>query len=341
MFPLILELKKIGDLKVKIMLTGQHRDMVGGVMRAFGITPDYDLQVMRIGQTLFDLSSDILKGAEPVLTECMPDIVFVEGDTASAYFGALSAFYLGIPIAHIEAGLRSYDIREPFPEEAYRIFISDIAAYNFAPTEMSYNNLIKEGRRSAYLVGNTVCDALRLTEGLGRSYASRDKRTVLLTTHRRENQGERQISIFRAAKMIARSHPEIEIIYPVHKNPKIRLLADKMLGDIPGITMTEPLGVFDFHSTLRDSYMVLTDSGGVAEESAALGVPSLILRDKSERMEAIDCGASLLASTECEKIFSLFESVFEKESVYYKMRTAKNPFGDGYASKRIADILFK
>ena len=309
MFPLIMELRKGLEFEVKIFLTGQHREMIGGVLRHFGIRADYRLDIMRIGQTLSDISIGVLSGAMDVISECMPDLVFVVGDTASAYFGALAAFYLKVPVCHLEAGLRSFDISNPFPEEMYRASISIMAEVNFAPTAIAAQNLCSEGRKNVYTVGNTVVDALRLTEGLGSKIPKTREKRILFTLHRRETQGEGHRAIFSAIRKIAQENPDTEILYPMHKNPKVRDNAISALSGQAGILLTEPLSTFDFHEALRDSYIVITDSGGVSEEAAALRIPALIARDKTERREAIDAGSQMLVGKDPESIINAFGKI--------------------------------
>lgn len=334
MCPLILELKKRQRFDVKVCLTGQHREMLDGVTELFGINADYDLEVMKKGQTLADMTARIIDGIEWVLEEEKPDLVLVHGDTASAFAAALAAFYMKIPVGHVEAGLRTYDIFSPYPEEFNRRAVSLISTYDFAPTEAARENLIKEGKNPdrIFVTGNTVVDALKFTA----KEVQTDEKLVLLTSHRRESIGEGMRNIFSAVRSIARKYPDFKIVYPVHPNPAVRKIAEEILGGEENIDLCEPLDLKEFHSLLARSYLVMTDSGGVQEEASALGKPCLVLRDKTERREG---GSLLLVGTNEDEILSAFERLVDDKGLYDSIKNAPNPFGDGKASERIADIL--
>ena len=334
MCPLVLELKKRECFEVKVCLTGQHREMLDSVMDTFGVRADHDLSVMREGQSLADITSRILGGMTEVLERECPDILLVHGDTSSAFAAALAAFYLGIPVGHVEAGLRTYDILSPFPEEFNRRAVSLLSSVDFAPTEASRGNLISEGKNPerVFLTGNTVIDALRYTSIDERC----DGKTVLLTAHRRENLGEAMDNIFSAVRRIAVKYPDLKIVYPMHPNPSVRENAKKMLGGVENIELCEPLGLKDFHSLLAHSFIVMTDSGGVQEEAAALGKPCLVLRNTTERTES---DSLILVGTATGDIISAFDKLVTDKDHYDSIKNIPNPYGDGHASERIADIL--
>ncbi len=334
MCPLIFELKKRECFEVKVCLTGQHREMLDSVTEVFGVNADYDLSVMAKGQTLSDMTTKIIDGITPIFQNEKPDIVLVHGDTASAFAASLAAFYMKIPVGHVEAGLRTYDISSPYPEEFNRRAISMMSSFDFAPTDAARENLIKEGKPDdrVFVTGNTVVDALNFTAREVRT----EKKLVLLTAHRRENIGEPMRDIFSAVRSIARKYPDMKIVYPVHPNPSVRNIAEKILGAVENIDLCEPLGLKDFHSLLARSFVVMTDSGGVQEEAAALGKPCLVLRDKTERTEG---GSLLLVGTNENEIISAFERLVDDKVFYESIKHTPNPFGDGKASERIADIL--
>lgn len=336
MCPLVLELKKRGSLKVKVCLTGQHREMLDSVTETFGIKADFDLSVMERAQTLSDVTAKIIDGITPILQKEKPELVLVHGDTTTAFAAALAAFYLKIPVAHVEAGLRTYRIDSPYPEEFNRRAVSLISTYDFAPTEAAKANLIGEGKDPdrVFVTGNTVIDALKYT--VKEAQRSEDGRLVLLTAHRRENIGEPMRNIFSAVKRVAEKYDDIKIVYPMHPNPAVRGIAREILGGCDKVLLTEPLDIVEFHTLLAQSYCVLTDSGGVQEEAAALGKPVLVLRDTTERTES---GALMLVGTNEEKIVREFERLLEDEELYIKMKNAPSPYGDGNASVRIADII--
>ena len=334
MCPLILELKKRKCFDVKVCLTGQHREMLDSVIEVFGIKADYNLSVMSKGQTLSDTTTKIIDGITPIFQNANPDLVLVHGDTSSAFAASLAAFYMKIPVGHVEAGLRTYDISSPYPEEFNRRAISMMSSFDFAPTEAARENLIKEGKAPdrVFVTGNTVVDALNFTA----REAQTEEKLVLLTAHRRESIGEGMHNIFSAVRSIARKHPDFKIVYPVHPNPAVRKIAEEILGGEENIDLCEPLDLKKFHSLLARSYLVMTDSGGVQEEAAALGKPCLVLRDKTERREG---GSLLLVGTNENEILSAFERLVDDKEFYDSIKNIPNPFGDGKASERIADIL--
>lgn len=335
MCPLVLELKKRTSLEVKVCLTGQHREMLDSVTEVFGVKADYDLSVMRKYQSLADVTTKIIDGITPIFQKEKPDIVLVHGDTATAFASALAAFYLKIPVGHVEAGLRTYRIDSPYPEEFNRRAVSLISTYDFAPTEAAKANLIGEGKNPdcVFATGNTVIDALKYTV---KDAQNGGGRLILLTSHRRENIGEPMRNIFSAVKRVAEKYDDIKIVYPMHPNPAVRSIAQEILGGCERVELTEPLDLVEFHTLLAQSYCVLTDSGGVQEEAAALGKPMLVLRDTTERTES---DSLMLVGTNEEDITHEFERLLEDEELYNKMKNAPNPYGDGNASARIADII--
>lgn len=345
MCPLVNELKGRDSLKTVVCVTGQHRQMLNQVLEAFNVEPDYDLSVMKDKQTLFDITTGILEKIKAVLEEVKPDVVLVHGDTSTTFVTALACFYLQIPVGHVEAGLRTYNIYSPYPEEFNRQAVSIISKYNFAPTELSKNNLVKEGKSedSIYITGNTAIDALKTT--VNDSYThpelewAKDSRLITITAHRRENLGEPMHNMFRAIRRIMEEHPDVKAIYPIHMNPLVREAAAQELGGCDRIHIIEPLDVLDFHNFLSRSYMILTDSGGIQEEAPSLGKPVLVMRDTTERPEGIAAGTLKLVGTDEETIYNNFKELLENKAVYEKMSTASNPYGDGLASKRIADVL--
>ncbi len=336
MCPLVLELKKRKNFDVKVCLTGQHREMLDQVTGIFGVTADYDLAVMQKGQNLSDITSKIIAGITPILEKEKPDIVLVHGDTTTAFASALAAFYLKISVGHIEAGLRTYRIDSPYPEEFNRRAVSLISDYDFAPTEAARENLIKEGKNPArvFVTGNTVIDALKYT--VKETQNSVDGRLVLLTSHRRENIGEPMRNIFSAVKRVVQKYDDIKVVYPMHPNPSVRGIAEEILGGCDRVELTDPLDIVEFHTLLAQSYCVLTDSGGVQEEAAVLGKPVLVLRDTTERTES---DSLMLVGTNEDDITREFERLLEDEELYKRMKNAPNPYGDGNASARIADII--
>lgn len=345
MCPLVNELKTRKGIETIVCVTGQHRQMLDQVLEAFQVEPDYDLSIMKDRQTLFDVTTNILNRIKAVLEEVQPDVVLVHGDTSTTFVTALACFYLQIPVGHVEAGLRTYNIYSPYPEEFNRQAVSIISAYNFAPTELSKENLLREGKNpdTVYVTGNTAIDALKTT--VREDYTHPDlewakgSRLIMITAHRRENLGEPMKHMFRAIRRVCDEHPDIKAIYPIHMNPVVREIADSILGDDERIRIIEPLDVLDFHNFLSRSYLILTDSGGIQEEAPSLGKPVLVMRDTTERPEGIKAGTLKLVGTDEEVIYQNFKQLLEDEEAYRAMSTASNPYGDGFACKRIADIL--
>lgn len=347
MAPLVKELETRSEIESIVCVTAQHREMLDQVLETFNIVPDYDLNIMKQGQTLSDITSRALKGIEEVLQECKPDIVLVHGDTSTTFAGALAAFYQQVSIGHVEGGLRTWNKYSPYPEEANRQMVSCIADLSFAPTELSKENLLKENRdpKTIYVTGNTVIDAMSTT--ISDTYTHPElegfdgKRMILLTAHRRENLGEPMKRIFKAVNRITEEFDDVFVVYPIHKNPIVRAAADEILKDNPRVKLIEPLEVFDFHNFQNKSYVILTDSGGIQEEAPSLGKPVLVLRDTTERPEGIDAGTLKLVGTDEEEIYTWTKKLLEDEKFYGEMSSATNPYGDGHASERIADIIIK
>lgn len=345
MCPLVNELKTRKEIETVVCVTGQHRQMLDQVLEAFSVVPDYDLSVMKDRQTLFDVTVNILNRIREVLEMVRPDVVLVHGDTSTTFATALACYYLQIPVGHVEAGLRTYNIYSPYPEEFNRQAVGIIAAYNFAPTELSRQNLLKEGKNpdSIYVTGNTAIDALKTTVRKDYTHPvlewAKDSRLIMITAHRRENLGEPMTHMFRAIRRVCDEHPDIKAVYPIHMNPAVRETAQAILGDDERIRIIEPLDVLDFHNFLARSYLILTDSGGIQEEAPSLGKPVLVMRDTTERPEGIAAGTLKLVGTDEGTIYENFKMLLEDQEAYRKMSTASNPYGDGFASKRIADIL--
>ena len=345
MCPLVNELKTRKNLNTVVCVTGQHRQMLDQVLQAFSVVPDYDLSIMKDKQTLFDITTNILNGIGKVLDEVKPDVVLVHGDTSTTFVTALACFYKQIAVGHVEAGLRTYDIYSPYPEEFNRQAVGIIAKYNFSPTELSKNNLLKEGKNpdSIYVTGNTAIDALKTTVRDDYTHPelewASDSRLIIITAHRRENLGEPMHNLFRAIRRIIEEHPDVKAIYPIHMNPTVRETANQELGACDRIHIIEPLEVLDFHNFLANSFMILTDSGGVQEEAPSLGKPVLVMRDTTERPEGIDAGTLKLVGTDEQVIYDNFKLLLENKEAYGVMSRASNPYGDGFACKRIADIL--
>jgi len=345
MCPLVNELKKRDALKTVVCVTGQHREMLTQVLDAFKVVPDYDLSVMKNKQTLFDITTLILERIKSVLEEVKPDVVLVHGDTSTTFVTALACFYMQIPVGHVEAGLRTYNIYSPYPEEFNRQAVSIISKYNFAPTELSKENLLKEGKDegSIFITGNTAIDALKTTVRSDYTHPelewALDSKLIIITAHRRENLGEPMHNMFRAIRRIMDEHKDVKAIYPIHMNPLVREAAAKELGDCDRIHIIEPLEVLDFHNFLSRSYMILTDSGGIQEEAPSLGKPVLVMRDTTERPEGLKAGTLKLVGTDEEVIYENFKKLLEDKEAYNAMSNASNPYGDGFASVRIADIL--
>ena len=345
MCPLVNELKTRKGIETIVCVTGQHRQMLDQVLEAFQVEPDYDLSIMKDRQTLFDVTTNILNRIKAVLEEVQPDVVLVHGDTSTTFVTALACFYLQIPVGHVEAGLRTYNIYSPYPEEFNRQAVSIISAYNFAPTELSKENLLREGMNpdTIYVTGNTAIDALKTT--VREDYTHPDlewakgSRLIMITAHRRENLGEPMKHMFRAIRRVCDEHPDVKAIYPIHMNPVVRETAREILGDDERIHIIEPMDVLDFHNFLSRSFLILTDSGGIQEEAPSLGKPVLVMRDTTERPEGIKAGTLKLVGTDEQVIYENFKLLLENEEAYKAMSTASNPYGDGFACKRIADIL--
>lgn len=345
MCPLVNELKTRKNIETIVCVTGQHRQMLDQVLDAFHVVPDYDLSIMKDKQTLFDITTNILNRIKDVLEKVRPDVVLVHGDTSTTFVTALACFYLQIPVGHVEAGLRTYNIYSPYPEEFNRQAVGIISAYNFAPTELSKQNLLNEGKKadSIYVTGNTAIDALKTTVREDYTHPelewAADCRLIMITAHRRENLGEPMKNMFRAIRRVMDEHPDVKAIYPIHMNPVVRQTANEILGGDDRIHIIEPLEVLDFHNFLARSYMILTDSGGIQEEAPSLGKPVLVMRDTTERPEGIAAGTLKLVGTDEEVIYQNFKLLLEDPEEYAKMSNASNPYGDGFACKRIADIL--
>ena len=347
MCPLVKELKKREELQTIVCVTGQHRQMLDMVLEAFDVTPDYDLSIMKDKQTLFDVTTNILNRIKEVLEKEKPDVVLVHGDTSTTFVTALACFYLQIPVGHVEAGLRTYNIYSPYPEEFNRQAVSIISKFNFAPTELSKQNLLKEGKDpdSIYVTGNTAIDALKTTVRENYTHPelewAKGSRLIMITAHRRENLGEPMRHMFKAIRRVMDEHPDVKAIYPIHMNPVVREIANEYLGDDDRIHIIEPLDVLDFHNFLSRSYLILTDSGGIQEEAPSLGKPVLVMRDTTERPEGIAAGTLKLVGTEEETIYNEFSRLLSDKEEYEAMSKASNPYGDGHACERIADVLVR
>ncbi len=347
MAPLVKELKKREEIECIVCVTAQHRQMLDQVLNAFQIKPDYDLNIMQQGQTLSDITSRALKGLEDVIKQNKPDIVLVHGDTTTTFAGALAAYYNQVDIGHVEAGLRTWNKYSPYPEEMNRQMVGVLADMHFAPTENSKKTLLQEGKKeeNIYVTGNTAIDALSTTVNPNYTHKELEwvgnSRLILVTAHRRENLGEPMRGMFKAIKRILDEFEDVKVIYPVHLNPKVREVANEVLGDNEKVKLIEPLEVLDFHNFLNKAYLILTDSGGIQEEAPSLGKPVLVLRDTTERPEGIAAGTLKLAGTEEENIYKLTKELLENKEEYEKMSKASNPYGDGFASKRIADAIIE
>lgn len=345
MAPLVKELQKRNGIESIVCVTAQHRQMLDQVLDTFKITPAYDLDIMKQGQTLGEVTTRALNGLEEVIKKVKPDIVLVHGDTTTTFAGALAAFYNMVAIGHVEAGLRTYDKYSPYPEEMNRQMVSCLADMNFAPTNLSKDNLLKEGRKpeNIYVTGNTVIDAMKTT--ISDSYTHEvfdwvgDSRMILLTAHRRENLGEPMRHFFKAIKRIVDEFPDVKVVYPIHMNPKVREVANEIFANSDRVKLIEPLEVFDFHNFQNKAYIILTDSGGIQEEAPSLGKPVLVLRDTTERPEGIEAGTLKLVGTNEEKVYEETKKLLEDKEEYDKMSKASNPYGDGYASVKIVDAI--
>ncbi len=345
MCPLINEMKKRLTLEVIVCVTAQHRQMLDQVLDTFDVVPDYDLNIMKDRQTLFDITTGVLNGMKTVLEEVKPDIVLVHGDTSTTFVTALACFYLQIPVGHVEAGLRTYNIYSPYPEEFNREAVGIISQYNFAPTPLSRDNLLREGKKedTIYVTGNTVIDAMQHTVKKDYTHPELDwvgdNKLIFITAHRRENLGEPMHQMFRAIRRVLEEHPDCRAVYPIHMNPLVREAADEELGGCDRIHIIEPIEVFDCHNFEARSFLCLTDSGGIQEECPSYGVPVLVMRDTTERPEGVEAGTLKLVGTDEETIYSTFKELLEDKAAYEAMSKACNPYGDGHACERIADIL--
>ena len=345
MCPLVNELKTRNGIETVVCVTAQHRQMLDQVLETFKVVPDYDLDIMKDKQTLFDITTNILSSIKAVLEEVKPGIVLVHGDTSTTFVTALACFYLQIPVGHVEAGLRTYNIYSPFPEEFNRQTVDIISRYNFAPTEFSKQNLLKEGKSSdsIFVTGNTAIDALKTTVRGNYTHPELDwvngSRLIMITAHRRENLGEPMRHMFSAIRRVMDEHPNVKAIYPIHMNPVVREIANEYLGGDDRIHIIEPLDVLDFHNFLSRCYLILTDSGGIQEEAPSLGKPVLVMRDTTERPEGILAGTLKLVGTEEETIYGEFSRLLSDKDAYDAMSKASNPYGDGHACERIADVI--
>lgn len=345
MCPVVNELKRITEIETIVCVTGQHREMLDQVLDIFEIEPDYNLKIMKNKQDLFDITMNILDKIKAVLIEEKPDLVIVHGDTSSTFVSSLACFYLKIPVAHIEAGLRTYDLMSPFPEEFNRQVTGIIAKYHFAPTNEAKENLLKEGKENdyIYITGNTVIDALKTTvianyESELTSWAGSD-RLVLLTAHRRENLGTPMINIFSAVNRVVNEYSDVKVIFPIHMNPQIREIASKYLLNTEKIRIIDSLDVLNFHNLMAKAYIILTDSGGIQEEAPSLSKPVLVLRDTTERPEGVNAGTLKMVGTEEADVYEGFRLLLDDIGVYEKMSKSSNPYGDGNAAKRIVNII--
>lgn len=347
MCPLVKELQGRKTIDTIVCVTGQHKEMLDQVLKVFSVIPDYNLHIMQEKQTLFDITNRILLKIQDVLEREKPSVVLVHGDTTTTFATALACYYMQIPVGHVEAGLRTYNIYSPYPEEFNRQAVGIISAYNFAPTELARQNLLREGKReeTVYVTGNTAIDALKSTVHHGYSHPeldwASDSRMILITAHRRENLGKPMEHMFRAIRRVLDEYQDIKAIYPIHMNPLVRETARKIFGDESRMHIIEPLDVLDFHNFMAHSYLILTDSGGIQEEAPSLGKPVLVMRDTTERPEGVEAHTLKLVGTEEETIYNEFKNLLDNRNEYEKMSNASNPYGDGFASKRIADILEK
>lgn len=345
MCPLVQELRARREIKTVVCVTGQHREMLDQILATFSVVPDYDLSVMKDSQTLFDVTTGVLEGLKGVLEAEKPDIVLVQGDTTTAFAAALAAYYLRIPVGHVEAGLRTRDIYSPYPEEFNRQAVSIVSRYNFAPTEQAKENLLAEGRDpgTIHVTGNTVIDALATTVRHDYQHPeiewAKGSRLLLLTAHRRENLGEPMREMFTAIRRIVDEFPDVKVIYPMHLNPVVREMARACFAGEERVHLIEPLDVLDFHNLMAHSYLILTDSGGIQEEAPALGKPVLVMRDTTERPEGVAAGTLRLVGTDEQQIYAAVRELLTDPAAYHQMEHAVNPYGDGKASQYICDIL--
>lgn len=349
MAPLVLELQKRSNIEAVVAVTAQHREMLDQVLGLFKITPKYDLDIMTKNQTLYEVTTKALLGLKEVFNKEKPDLVLVHGDTTTTFVAALAAFYAQIPIGHVEAGLRTGNKYSPFPEEMNRKLTGSLADMNFAPTSRAKNNLLKENvnLNDIFITGNTVIDALETTvradyefkDQTLKELVANDKKLILLTTHRRENLGEPMRHVYKALKDVLKKHPEAEVVFPVHKNPLVRAIVNEELANLEQVHLVEPLDYEPFANLMAKAYLVLTDSGGIQEEAPAFGKPVLVLRDNTERPEAIIAGTVKLVGTEYDKVFATTDKLLSNQEFYKEIAMATNPYGDGFASKRITNII--
>ncbi|MBQ2592927.1 MAG: UDP-N-acetylglucosamine 2-epimerase (non-hydrolyzing) [Candidatus Riflebacteria bacterium] len=345
MCPVVKELKKRDNFQTLVCVTGQHREMLDQVLETFEVVPDYDLSIMVKQQTLFDITTNILNRIKSVLEKEKPDVVLVHGDTSTTFVTALACFYLQIPVGHVEAGLRTYDIFAPYPEEFNRQAVGIISQFNFAPTEKAKQNLLNEGKNpnTIFVTGNTVIDALKTTVKKDYNHPelewAKNNRLIFITAHRRENLGQPMHNMFRAIRRVMEENPDLKALYPIHMNPIVRRAADEELGNFDRIHIIDPIEVLDCHNIMARSYLILTDSGGIQEEAPSLGKPVLVMREKTERPEGIAAGTLKLVGTDEKTIYDNFKELLTDIKAYEKMSKASNPYGDGHACERIADIL--
>lgn len=346
MCPLVKELQSRPDeFECVVCVTGQHREMLDQVLETFGVVPDYDLALMKPGQTLSDVTCGVLREIDPVLNVEHPDVVLVHGDTTTSFAAALACFYRHVPVGHVEAGLRTHDLMSPWPEEFNRQAVDIVSDYWFAPTEMSRENLLAEGKPASrvWVTGNTGIDALATTVREGYTHPelewTKGSRLILVTAHRRENLGEPMHCMFRAIRRVMEEHPDTKAVYPIHMNPKVREAAHAELDGFDRLHIIDPLDVLDFHNFLAASDIILTDSGGIQEEAPALGKPVLVMRDTTERPEGVKAGTLKLVGTDEDVIYREFSRLLSDENEYIAMSKASNPYGDGHASEHIADVL--
>ena len=345
MCPLVLEIKRRKLIICEVCVTGQHRQMLDSVLTAFGVVPDYDLSIMKKGQDLFDITTWVLNGMKRVLEQSQPDLILVHGDTSTTFAAALAGFYMHIPVGHVEAGLRTNNIYSPYPEEYNRQAVSIISRLNFAPTEKARLNLIAEGKnyKTIFVTGNTAIDALRTTVTEKYQHPELEwaagSRLIFITAHRRENLGDHMRHMFRAIRRVIEMHSDVKALYPVHMNPAVREIAESELKDCGSIHLVEPLDVIDCHNIMARSYLILTDSGGIQEEAPSLGKPVLVMRDTTERPEGIEAGTLKLVGTDEHTIFDAFNTLLDNRDEYEKMAKSVNPYGDGHACERIADVM--
>lgn len=350
MCPLVKALERAGDMESIVCVTAQHREMLDSALGYFGVKPDFDLNIMKRGQTLSSITADVIMGLESVLAESKPDLVLVHGDTTTSFAAALAAFYAKIPVGHVEAGLRTYDRYSPYPEEINRNLTSKLATLHFAPTELNRSNLAREGiTENVFVTGNTVLDAFRYTVKPGYVFADEKLRSVdfdgrkviALTAHRRENQNGGIADICRAVLELTKRHPELLFVYPVHLSPAVRDVVFPLLDGKPGVLLTDPVDVADMHNLIAKSFFVMTDSGGIQEEAPSFHKPVLVLRTETERPEAVAAGTVKVVGTETSRVVSEAEALLSDPAEYGKMASAKNPYGDGHASEKIIDAIRK